>query len=68
MAMGTRRPPSPSLWIDAQALAKGPGHPFYSRLSKLLKNYDFDRFVEKPQEPCIGANYAPFPELQRLSR
>jgi hypothetical protein len=28
----------------------------------------FDRFVEKPQEACAGANYTPFPELQKLSR
>ena len=28
----------------------------------------FDRFVEKAQEQCAGAAYAPFPELQKLSR
>ncbi len=28
----------------------------------------FDRFIEKPQEQCAGATYAPFPELQKLSR
>jgi len=28
----------------------------------------FDHFVEKAQEPCAGATYAPFPELQKLSR
>jgi hypothetical protein len=28
----------------------------------------FDRFVEKPQEQCAGAVFAPFPELQKMSR
>ena len=28
----------------------------------------FDHFVEKPQEACAGMAYAPFPELQKLSR
>lgn len=28
----------------------------------------FDRFVDKAQEPCAGAAYTPFPELQKLSR
>jgi len=28
----------------------------------------FDRFVDKVQEQCAGATYAPFPELQKLSR
>jgi hypothetical protein len=28
----------------------------------------FDHFVDKVQEQCAGAAYAPFPELQKLSR
>jgi hypothetical protein len=28
----------------------------------------FDRFIDKAQEQCAGATYAPFPELQKLSR
>jgi hypothetical protein len=28
----------------------------------------FDHFVDKAQEQCAGATYAPFPELQKLSR
>jgi hypothetical protein len=27
----------------------------------------FDQFVETPREPCAGAVYAPFPELQKLT-
>jgi len=28
----------------------------------------FDRFVETPHELCAGANYAPFPELEKLTQ
>jgi hypothetical protein len=28
----------------------------------------FDRFVETPREQCEGATYAPFPELEKLTR
>jgi hypothetical protein len=28
----------------------------------------FDRFIETPRQQCDGATYAPFPELERLSR
>jgi hypothetical protein len=28
----------------------------------------FDQFIETPKELCAGATYAPFPELEKLSR
>jgi len=28
----------------------------------------FDRFIDTPKDECAGAAYAPFPELQKLSR
>jgi hypothetical protein len=28
----------------------------------------FDQFVETPKELCAGVTYAPFPELEKLSR
>jgi hypothetical protein len=28
----------------------------------------FDRFVETPREQCTGVTYAPFPELEKLTR
>jgi hypothetical protein len=28
----------------------------------------FDHFVEKAQEPCAGATFTPFPELEKLPR
>ncbi len=27
-----------------------------------------DRIIEKPEEACAGATYAPFPELEKLTR
>jgi transposase len=48
MAMGTRQAQQKTepFWIAASALAKPASHPFYERLSKLLEERDFDRFVE----------------------
>lgn len=49
MAMGTRRrrQRQERLWISHQELAKGPGHPFYKRVNKLLETERFDEFAEK---------------------
>lgn len=48
MAMGRRRKRrQQQLWVETQALAKAPGHPFYERLSKLLDEHGFDSFVEE---------------------
>lgn len=47
MAMGRRnKGQQPTLWIETAQLATGPGHPFYSRLNKLLDKHGFDAFVE----------------------
>ncbi len=35
-----------ALWIAGTDLPTGPGHPFYKRLSKILAQHGFDRFVE----------------------
>jgi transposase len=35
-----------ALWVEANRLAKGPGHPFYGRLNEILARYGFDSFVE----------------------
>ena len=48
MAMGRRKKHrQQKLWVQTQALAKAPGHPFYERLAKLLEKHDFDSFVEE---------------------
>lgn len=55
MAMGSRqREAQQQMWIASDAIVKGPGHPFYARLERLLAQHGFDRFVE---EQC-GKFYA----------
>ncbi len=47
MAMGRRKKNQQrSLFVRADRLARGPGHPFYRRLNQLLNKHDFDAFVE----------------------
>jgi transposase len=47
MAMGRKARQSQSqLWVEAQRLAKGPGHPFYARLNEVLSGQGFDGHVE----------------------
>ena len=48
MAMGRRKKHrQQKLWVETQALAEAPGHPFSERLAKLLEKHDFDSFVEE---------------------
>ena len=56
MAMGTRkkRERQESLWYGGE-LPAAPGHPFYSRLNRILEKADFDRFCEKS---CAGFYHA----------
>jgi transposase len=35
------------LWIPAQQVVRGPGHPFYRKLNEVLAAQGFDRFVEQ---------------------
>ena len=46
MAMGIRREQQQELWIPSGKLARSAGHPFYSRLNRMLADHGFDRFVE----------------------
>ena len=46
MAMGTRDPEQPPLWIAASGLPVSSGHPFYTRLNPLFDADGFDAFVE----------------------
>ena len=34
------------LWVPTAAVARGPGHPFYDQLNRLLAEAGFDRWVE----------------------
>ena len=49
--MGKRHQKQPGLWIETMALAKGPGHPFYEALNRLLAEHGFDTFVEEECRP-----------------
>src|SRR5499425_258039 len=48
MAMGNRkqRRRQEVIWIAHHTLARGPSHPFYERLNRLLEQNHFDDFVE----------------------
>src|SRR5712671_77438 len=56
MAMGTRkkRERQETLWYGSE-LPTAPGHPFYSRLNKVLDEAGFDRFCE---DSCGGFYHA----------
>src|ERR1035437_6673515 len=58
MAMGTRRrrQRQEGLWISHNDLAKGPAHPFYQRVKKLLEEEKFDAFAEKEGAKFYAAN------------
>lgn len=52
MAMGKReRQLQQAMWVETQRLAKGPSHPFYSRLNEILGKYGFDDFAEAACKP-----------------
>ena len=47
MAMGRRQEEQEQpLWVSWKDIPRGPGHPFYKRLNKILAEHRFDRFVE----------------------
>src|SRR2546430_5898323 len=55
MAMGKRKSEQAPMWVSTTDLPVSPGHPFYARLSTILDEAGFDRFVE---EQCRSF-YAP---------
>src|SRR5438128_10358586 len=46
MAMGKRKSEQAPMWVSTTDLPVSPGHPFYARLSTILDEAGFDRFVE----------------------
>ena len=47
MAMGRQEQQSQrEFWVETRSLAKGPGHPFYGRLNRVLGEHGFDGHVE----------------------
>lgn len=47
MALGRRKHETQELWVATTDVARSPGHPFYGALNDLLREGDFDRWVEK---------------------
>src|SRR3989454_9001743 len=62
MAMGKRKSEQAPMWVSTTDLPVSPGHPFYARLSTILDEAGFDRFVE---EQCRSF-YAPVMERPGL--
>lgn len=52
MALGRRKEKQVELFIPTAELARGPGHPFYTKLNDVLKDVGFDSFVEALCGPC----------------
>jgi transposase len=46
MALGKRRREEQALWVATTELPSSPGHPFYRKLNELLREAEFDGFVE----------------------
>jgi hypothetical protein len=52
MSMGQRkRDRQRAMWVTTTDLPMGAGHPFYRRLNQLLREHEFDDFVEAQ---CAG--------------
>ena len=51
MALGRRKREQQELWIATGAFDAAPGHVFYQRLNDLLREQDFDEFVEELVRP-----------------
>jgi hypothetical protein len=47
---------------------RGGGYAGVKDIAAVFMVGRFDHFQERVQEQCAGATYAPFPELQKLSR
>jgi transposase len=55
MVMGTRGDREQDLWVATTMLPRSPGHPFYLRLNELLREAEFDRFVEDLCRPHFAS-------------
>ena len=47
MALGKRQPKQTELFVPAEQIRKGSGHPFYNQLNQVLEEGDFDPFLEE---------------------
>jgi len=46
MALGKRKREEQALWVATTELPSSPGHPFYRKLNEVLREAEFDSFVE----------------------
>ena len=46
MSLGRREAQQAEMFLPAQSIARGPGHPFYTKLNAVLAEAGFDAFVE----------------------
>ncbi|WP_373653118.1 transposase [Schlesneria sp. DSM 10557] len=52
MSLGKRESESQrEFWLETDRLATGPGHVFYDKLNRLLREHGFDLFVEQLCQP-----------------
>ncbi len=47
MSLGRRKEQQSSMWLSYDQLPQSQGHVFYERLQKLLRQEEFDTFLEK---------------------
>jgi transposase len=47
MALGRRKHETQELWVATTQVARSPGHPFYGALNAMLREGDFDRWIER---------------------
>jgi len=60
MAIGKRnKPKQKSLWVAASELLPRSGHPFYTRLNRLLDEDGFDAWLEQECAPCFSTRGRP---------
>jgi transposase len=59
MALGRRREKQTELFISTTELARGPAHPFYTKLNQVLAQAGFDPMVEELCEPYYKSGGRP---------
>ena len=60
MALGNRRTGAQGeFWIAVEDVARAPGHPFYTALNRVFKQYGFDAFVEERCKAFYAENGRP---------
>jgi len=56
MALGRRKYIQRKLFVAEDQISSSPGHPFYTRLEKVFRQYGFDQFCEELCRPFYAEN------------